>query len=178
MKTKYKVLVIPAFFMILFFQNCGKAPIPQGDALHTGVVEANAPQYNKYSVDGYKTLSLWDVNTHRFLDLNLQTGEILAFEEAGQTTGSRYQLTEAQMTELRSILNSAEICEPIVKPEDLEGRVCTMQYHYPYATLMDQGEEVRLGEKTSGCDIPVDLCGTKAKDLKDWAVSTVSSLYL
>lgn len=171
---KYTVLVVFTFFLVLLFQNCGKVP-SKGDSKSTSGISSNQ-QYNKYSAEGFTTLSLWDYLHNRFLDLNLNTGEIIAFEEAGNIRGETFQLSTEQLAQVKGILQGAEICEPIINIQDLEGRICTMAYRYPYSVLMSQGEEVRLGEKTDGCDVPVDLCGEKADQLQSLTQSIVESL--
>jgi hypothetical protein len=51
-----------------------------------------------------------------------------------------------------------------------------MVYRYPYATMIGQGEEVRLGEQVNGCDAPTDLCADKAAKLQAWSKALVESL--
>lgn len=172
MKKKYSVLGALGFFLVLFFQNCGKAPNSDG-GFPAGV---SAQQYNKYTAEGFSTLSMWDYVRNRFLDLNLETGEVIAFEEAGDVRGESFQLSAEKLSEVKAILQGAEICEPVINPEDREGRLCAMAYRYPYAVFMEQGEEVRLGEKADSCDIPIDLCGEKATQLQSWTKSYVESL--
>ena len=172
---KYTVLGSLGLFMIIFFQNCGKPPSSGNSQELTGINPANQ-QYDKYAVGNPQTLSLWDFKQARFLDLDLATGKMVAFEQGGQVRGDTYQVSEAKMSELNSILANAEICEPIINEKSSEGRICTMEYRYPYATMMGQGDEVRLGEKTNGCDVPTDLCGSKADQLQAWSKALVESL--
>lgn len=172
---KYSVIAVTGFFLVLFFQNCG-APPANMDAETQAGLSPSGQQYNKYSVQEFPTLSLWDFNHNRFLDLDLQSGQMVAYEQGGQVRGETFQLRPQQIEELQSILDSAEICEPIIDPQDREGRMCSMAYRYPYAILLAQGEEVRLGEKADSCDLPVDLCGDKAKILQGWVTKTVNSL--
>jgi hypothetical protein len=177
MKKKYALLSSLAIFMIIFFQNCGKPQQLSNQVSDStvGVISANQ-QFNKYSTEGFSSISLWDFKHYRFLDLNMKTGRMVAFEEAGQVRGETYQLPAEKIAELQVIMQDSEICEPIVKSEDFEGRMCTMAYRYPYAILFEQGEEVRLGEKTDGCDVPVNLCGQKAEQLEVWTKSVVQAL--
>jgi hypothetical protein len=167
-------LAVIGFVLVLSFQNCSQAPQPGGKDVGAG--EASAPTYNKYSVSSYSTLAVWDYVRSQYLDVNLQTGEMVSYAEAGQVRGETFCVPLAQMKELHQILNSAEVCEPIVNSQELAGQVCTMQYRYPYASLVDKSDEVRLGEKTNGCDVPIDLCGDKAQQLKNWTKSIVSNL--
>lgn len=172
---KYSLLGLFSLLLVLTFQNCGQAP----NAWDTKSASAATPsnqQYNKYAVEGYSTLSLYDMVNHRFLDLNLSTGQVVAFEEAGQIRGETYQISDDKLAEVNSILSGAEICEPVIDPSELENRMCTMEYGYPYSILSDKADEVRLGERANGCDIPVDLCGDKAKQLRASVKSIVESL--
>jgi hypothetical protein len=106
----------------------------------------------------------------------MSTGQMTAFEEAGQVQGETYQLSSEKLSELQSIMQGSEVCEPILEAAHFEGRVCTMAYRYPYAVLFEKGLEIRLGEKNDGCDVAVDLCGAKADKLKAWTKSVVESL--
>lgn len=171
---KYTVLGSLALFLVMFFQNCGK-PVSNSSQELAGISPSNQ-QYNKYAVEAPQTLSLWDYLHARFLDIDLATGQMVAYERGGQDRGETFQVPADKMTALRAIMSGAEICEPIFNEKDTEGRVCTMEYRYPYATLSGQGDEVRLGEKTNGCDVPTDLCGEKAQQLKDWSKSLIESL--
>ena len=172
---KYSILGMWCFVLVLFFQNCGKPPGVSESESAIGVV-SSAQQYNKYSLVGFPTLSIWDYQKFRYLDLDLASGQMIAFEQNGQVRGETYQLPEAKLTEVRSLLEGAEVCEPLVNLEDREGRVCSMAYRYPYAILADKGEEIRLGEKTDGCDVPVDLCGDRATQLQSWSRSVIEAL--
>jgi hypothetical protein len=172
---KYTVLASLGLFLMMFFQNCGKPPSGANSQELTGVALPNQ-QYNKYEVGSPQKISLWDFNHARFLDLDLKSGQMVAYEQGGQMRGETFQVSPERMSELQGILNGAEICEPIVSAKSSEDQMCAMVYRYPYATMMGQGDEVRLGEATSGCDIPTDLCGEKAKQLQSWSKSLVDSL--
>lgn len=172
---KYSVLVSLAAFLIIFFQNCGKAPSVDNNGEVAGVGQANQ-QYNKYEVGSFATLSLWDFLKSRFLDVDVNSGVITAFEQGGQVKGATYQLGADKLNELKAILLGAEICEPVAEQKVSEDMMCTMVYTYPYATLVGGQDQVKLGEKVNGCDKPVDLCGQKAEALKAWAKVVVESL--
>lgn len=167
--SKFSVLVV-LVLMIASFQNCGK--VQQTD------IASNSPspntQYNKFSVEEYKVLSLWDYKRMQYLDIDLKSGEIKVFQEAGQAAGPTYQLNDAELAVAQATLASSQICEPVVRVET--GEACTMSYRYPYAILVDKGDEVRLGEMTTGCDIPVDLCDDKAAQMKSWSSHIVEHL--
>jgi hypothetical protein len=175
---KYSAFGAAIFCLVLLFQNCGKAPsvtLDNGTTTNTGV-SSGAQIYNKFSAESFSTLSLWDFVRNRYLDLDIKTGQVAAFEEAGQVRGESFTLPPERMTELHGILAGAEVCEPVVDDAVLKDQVCTMAYRYPYATLVERGEEVKLGEKTDGCDIPVDLCDSKAEQLQKWTRSVVEAL--
>jgi hypothetical protein len=171
---KYTVLGSLALFMIIFFQNCGKPPADSASQELAGVTRNQ--QYSKYSVGNFQTLSMWDFIHARFLDLDMASGKISAFDPGGNPTGQSYQLSAEQSSKLQSILSGAEVCLPVPEDKASEDQMCTMVYRYPYATMIGQGQEVRLGEETNGCDAPVDLCGDKAKQLQAWSKSLVESL--
>ncbi len=171
-------LAVIGFVMLLSFQNCGKPPGNGSSSSETPATISEAPAFNKLSIQSYTTLAVWDYLRSQYLDVNLQTGEMISFAEAGQIRGLTYCVAPARMDELRKILSAAEICEPLVRTSEVPGQVCTMQYRYPYASLVEKTGEMRLGEKTSGCDIPIDLCGEKAVLLKNWTKVIVSNLDL
>ncbi len=172
---KYTMLGISGFFLIFFFQNCGAPPATTDSPHSAGVISSNQ-QFNKYAVDDFPVLSMWDYKQLRYLDLDLSTGQMVAYEENGQTRGDSFQLPAEKLSELKTLLQSAEVCEPIVNLEERANRMCTMAYTYPYAILSDKAGEIRLGEKTDGCDVPVDLCGEKAAQLLTFTQSIVESL--
>lgn len=167
--SKFSVLVI-LVLMIASFQNCGKV---QKADISSSSPSTNT-QYNKFSVEEYKVLSLWDYKRMQYLDVDLRTGEIKVFEEAGQASGPTYQLKSEELAVAQATLASAQICEPVVRVET--GEVCSMSYRYPYAILVDKGDEVRLGEMNTGCDIPIDLCDDKGAQLKSWSSHIVEHL--
>lgn len=172
---KYTVLGVAGLFLVIFFQNCGKVPESADTSTQVGVVSPNQ-QYNKYAMEDFPILSLWDYKLHRYLDLDLKTGRMVSYEENGQVRGDVLQLPSERLTEVQGILQGAEICEPLVDLEARQDRMCTMIYSYPYAILSSKTDEVRLGERTDGCDVPVDLCGSKSELLREFTRSVVESL--
>jgi hypothetical protein len=173
---KYTVMLSLGLFLVMFFQNCGKPPSSGTSQEVTGVTPSAPQQYNKYSIGPFQTLSVWDFKKARFLDIDMATGQMVAYEEGGQVRGQTYQLTNAQLTDLKAIINGAEICEPVIDSKSSADQMCTMVYRYPYATMIGQGEEVRLGEQVNGCDVPTDLCADKAAQLQAWSKALVESL--
>ncbi len=173
---KYTVLGSLGLFMIIFFQNCGKPPAESVSQELSGVAPRANQQYNKYSIGTFQTLSMWDFKRARFLDLDVASGQISAFDPAGNALNQSFQLTAEQSSSLQGILSGAEVCVPVTEDKASEDQMCTMVYRYPYATMIGQGQEVRLGEETNGCDAPTDLCGDKAKQLQAWSKALVESL--
>jgi hypothetical protein len=171
MKTKYSVLLSLAAFMIIFFQNCGKPPTVSSN----GDSSTPSQTFNKYEVNGFQTISVWDEPKQRFLDVDINSGSVQAFEQAGRVPGATYQLGDIELSQLKSILQKAEVCEPLAQ-EHQKNMACTMIYVYPYATLVSPNQQMKLGEKMSGCDIPVDLCGDKSAQLKAWSQGVVEGL--
>ncbi len=167
--SKFSVIVV-LVLMVASFQNCGK--VQQADIPSSSSTKNT--QYNKFSVEEYNVVSLWDYKRIQYLDIDLKTGQIKVFQEAGQSSGPTYQLKAEELAAAQAILASAQICEPVVRFE--QGEACSMIYRYPYAILVDRGDEVRLGEMNSGCDIPVDLCDDKASQMKSWSSHIVEHL--
>jgi hypothetical protein len=172
--NKIPALVI-LVLMIASFQNCGKVQQSDISSTDQSAKDKAQTQYNKFSIDGYNILSIWDYKRLQYLDIDLKTGIIKVFAEAGQVPGPSMQLNSDELALVKSILNQGEVCEPVVQLP-AEGQVCSMLYRYPYAILVDKGDEIRLGEMTSGCDVPVDLCEQKSSQLRDWSSRIVEHL--
>lgn len=168
---KFSILVLMVA-MIASFQNCGK--VQQVEMATT----SNTPtslQYNKFSIADYKTYSIWDYQRSQFLDVNLETGEVRVFQEAGNASGPVMWLKDDVLAVAKTTLASAEVCEPVVDISTGEQN-CTQMYRYPYAILVNKGDEIRLGEMNNGCDVPVDLCGSKSDEMKQWSSRIVENL--
>lgn len=145
--------------VMMAFQNCGKA----GDTAFTsGDLSSTAPM-NKIRADQFSSLVMTDASTAEFLEVNLNNGLINAYDDRGIATGERYCLGERDRLQLDELLKGADVCEPVAQPD---GENCMMVYQYPYASLKSASQEIRLGEKRHGCEIPVDLCGERAAQLK------------
>ncbi len=175
MKKQYSIVIGLAAFLVVFFQNCGKPPASQSSGESSGVTSVDQ-KFNKYQVAGLNTVAVWDDSKQRFLDVDLSNGSVQAYEQAGRVAGATYQLSNEQLVSLKGILQQAEVCEPVEKSAQQKDIACTMVYVYPYATLVSQNQQTKLGEQTSGCDVPVDLCDDKSNQLKDWSKSLVDSL--
>lgn len=172
--NKISTLVV-LVLMIASFQNCGKVQQADISSSQKAAADSTVPQFNKFSIEGYGILSLWDYKRLQYLDIELRTGVIKVYEEAGQSPGPTMQLKKEELDFAKAILASAQVCEPIVQLPP-EGQNCSMIYRYPYAILVDRGDEIRLGEMTNGCDVPVDLCEQKAEQLKQWSSRIVEHL--
>jgi hypothetical protein len=101
--------------------------------------------------------------------VNIADGKIQAFDMNNIKLNYNFCLSDGDKSELINILQTGQICEP--NPEgDLssqEDRVCTMNYVMPYAKLnFSNHSSFSLGERSSGCDIPTDLCGDHSTLLK------------
>lgn len=96
------------------------------------------------------------------LEIDVKTGVIHVLDQSDEIViGVQYCLSSGEVAELRAILDSSKICE---EKAEVAGQVCTMNYTFPYATLLFSNSELALGESTSGCHKGPDLCGEQ-KDL-------------
>ena len=171
------VVLIASAIVVVSFQNCGK-PQLQNESSIIQPSASETSQFNKFSTEGVKNMTMWDGDRTRFLDLDLGTGVMVAVENYGddQSGSTHYCLSESKKSEINSILQDSEICEPVEKSKSEKNEVCTMIYTYPYAILSADGIEVRLGERTDGCQKPVDLCGAKAQLLKEKVQNLLQNL--
>lgn len=183
-----------ASVLFITFQNC--APPPQSRESSDSPVQKNETRFNKILANEFSILSLWESGCDesctitelrqsqpQYLDIIIQSdnskkiGFIETWPLDQRLLHSKYCLAAEKLEALKEILGGAEVCEPILPDNYFDGRVCTMSYTNPYALLKaDQQSQVSLGEKTSGCDIPIDLCGAKATQLKQWRNSVVGHL--
>lgn len=155
--------------VMMAFQNCAKTS-DLVDVSSGQVIESS--DMNKIRADQFGSLVLTDIENARSLDVDLANGEVRSFDMRGVSTGDRYCMGEQDREQLVEILSAAEVCEPLneAPPE----AACTTVYEFPYAQLRNASQSVNLGEKRSGCDIPVDLCGAKATQLKNLTVALLS----
>ncbi len=178
MVKKVSILIGCAAFMIVFFQNCGKAPSVTSNSSETSGVAGlttNQPQYNSYAISNVSKVSIWDEEKQRFIQIDLDTGDALAMERAGEVPGEKILVTNVELADLKSILSQADVCDPI-KKENSEGKMCSQNYEYPYAKFHGKSQEISLGEKVNSCSVPVDLCGEKASQLKKWSIDFIKAL--
>lgn len=177
--VKKIVFFASLLFVIVSFQNCSQPPESiQQESNQTSVDEKS---FNKYSTDGVQNIVMWDFERQQFLDLNLESGQILPFEQYGSDVSKTAEsvpkcASSEDLAKLNEILQGSSICEPVQSADQFKDRACTMLYEYPYASLLGGGDEVKLGERTSGCDQPVDLCGDKAALLKQFVTTFIQNL--
>jgi len=175
MMKKFAVLAV-LLGVFVSYQNCA----PNSSSLNATPAELTSQipsSYNKIPVQNFQTLSVWDAAHMQFLDVNLTSGKIAAFSDAGQTAGGNYCLTPAKLQAVQAILSSAVICVPVVDPQQLANQVCAMDYTYPYANLIGSGSvQYHLGEKSDSCEAPTDLCGNAAGNLKSWSNDLLANL--
>lgn len=171
--NKAKISAILVFFLTLFwFQNCGQ--VKKDDTLGSSINVLETSRESTSSVDTNNLKSMTyqfietqeqdrgggriiEVPTTQIMTINLQQGTY-----SFQGSDEQYCLNNADKSEIQSILSSASICE--TKPENSE-TVCAEIYKVPYATLVYENDEIRLGEGTSSCHL-VDLCESYPQMLK------------
>jgi len=164
-------LVVGGFLLILSFQNCQKASV-QNVASDT----SKSFDYQKSSTASFQTLQMWDYDQGRTVDVDVSSGKMSVYLNYGADRGADYCLSDSERQQLQSILASAEVCQPVLPAEQYTNQECTQLYRYPYAVLVDQGTEVRLGEMTNGCDVPTDLCGANAAALQNYVQGVLQTL--
>ncbi len=167
-------MVLGGFLLVLSFQNCQQSKLP-GDT-QSSTSPANSQEYQKSSTSGFPTLQLWDYDKGKTIDVDVSTGKMSVFLNYGNDRADDLCLNESERDQLQKILSAAEVCKPVLAPEVFLDKQCTQLYRYPYAILVDRGTELRLGEKTNGCDVPTDLCGTQSQVLKDFVQHVLTTL--
>lgn len=172
---KFAVLVV-LLGVFVSYQNCS----PGNGLSQSSPAELTTQtptSYNQVSVQSSPSLSVWDSSHGQFLDVDLLSGKISAFVDGGQSAGGNYCLTPALQQSLQQILSGAQICIPVVDPQQYASQVCAMVYAEPYASLVgSDSKQYNLGEKNDSCEIPVDLCGSASGALKAWSASLISQL--
>lgn len=172
---KFSVL-LGLFILIVSFQNCAQRRVDLEQSDTSGLPSNKSTgEVIEMPITEVKKVVLWDSSGMQFLDLDLSNGRMTAFEEGGTVLGKNYCLSSNELSEVKTILLNASVCEPRLDPQ-LKDQVCTMLYQYPYASIDTGKNEYRLGEMTSGCDLPTDLCGDKASMLKNFVSSVISTL--
>lgn len=170
---KKYIALAGVMLMILSFQNCAQRNVAldsSADSAASGIGMDVTPAKNLNKV------VIWNPDKQQYIDVSLETGKMVAFEEFGQVRGDKFCLTQSELSELQTILQNSSICEPKVSLEAAKDQVCTEIYKYPYASLVQGSREFRLGEMNSGCDKPVDLCGDNAAMLKNFSTAILKNL--
>lgn len=155
--------------VMMAFQNCGKNH--EMAALPASEITPPSP-VTKIKADEFNSLVMTDPATARFLELDLASGKINGFDDRGISTGEHFCLGERDRLQIDELLLNAEVCQPTV--QSAQGENCMMVYQYPYAQLKNANTEINLGEKHNGCEIPTDICGSKAANLKSLVAALVS----
>jgi hypothetical protein len=169
--------LVGVFVLVISFQNCSQhnANLSESESSLNPQKkgESNIIETPIYEV---KKLVLWNSSKMQFLDLDVSTGKMTAFEEGGTVLGDQYCLSANELSEVKTILLNSSVCETALDYEQMKDQVCTMLYKYPYASIDTGKNEFRLGEQTSGCDIPADLCGDKSQMLKNFVAMVINTL--
>jgi hypothetical protein len=162
---KSMLLVSGLGALVMFFQNCAPPMKPARDAISGGEVQelpADSADFRKLDTDSFDTITL--MNEEESIDVNLQDGRADAF--VGSQRRGSYCFTAEDLSQVRAIIASAQVCEPMQPYAQVEGSMCTMIYGYAYAGLKKGSQRLMLGEKFNGCHIPTDLCGGSGQNLK------------
>ena len=164
--------------LVLSFQNCSQPGIaPEGELISQN---SNSPQ--KVALDSAEQMIV--INNSKLSGLSdeaysidLSNGMVIpgSLEGVGLPSSKSFCATQEQIEELKVLLSSSEVCVPPVNVVD-ENQVCTLEYQYPYATLMSDQLELKLGEKRGGCEQPVDLCGQQKELLRGWISHLLTQL--
>ena len=172
MKKKW-IFILSSLVLILSFQNCQKSELnnvrPEAANL------SDVTSYNKTSASDTSIVQVWDYDQGRTLDVDVSNGRIAVYLNYGSDRAQDICLTDSEKQELQALLSSAEVCEPVLPADHFLNRQCTMNYRYPYAVLVQGSDQIKLGEMTSGCDVPTDLCGNKAQELQNFAQHLLAS---
>jgi hypothetical protein len=172
-------VILGLFIMIVSFQNCAQQKVDLAGIYSVGTpVNKGSEDVQETPIEEIKKVVLWDPSNKQFLDLDIDSGKMIAFEEGGTVLGKNYCLSEPELVEVKTILLNSSICEKRLDIAAAKDQVCTMLYRYPYASIDTGKNEYRLGEMTSGCDQPMDLCGDKSLMLKNFIAGVVSQLSL
>jgi hypothetical protein len=110
--------------------------------------------------------------------INLADGRIQSFDVNSKKLNFNFCLTNNDRVALENILHTAQICEPNSEKSGEQGdRFCTMEYVMPYAKLNFPSHiAYALGERNSGCDIPIDLCGDHSALLRGFVRSLLLNI--
>lgn len=167
--------------LVVSFQNCSQPGVGTGSQLNPDNIK-ESDSSEKVALE--KAEQIIVLNNQKLSGLsdqaysvNLENGSIVpgSLEPGGSPSIKTYCATSEQIDELKALLSASEVCIPPEKVID-ENQICTMEYKYPYATLSSDKLELKLGEQSGGCDVPVDLCGQQKDLLRGWISHLLSEL--
>lgn len=160
------IVLIGGVLLVFSFQNCQKSNLNLESS--PAVQNSKNVEYNKSSAADYSVLQLWDYENGKTFDLDLASGRVAAYADFGSNREQDLCFTPELRDELAQIMKDSEVCQPVFAEDYFKDRICTQNYRYPYAVLVHGGDQVKLGEETSGCDIATDLCADKAEQLQQF----------
>jgi hypothetical protein len=182
-----------AFCLVIGFQNCSPqklsdvntsnslnnpaeiTPSEKIDVSQTEILEVPESAYLEAQLQGdIQQLKPSSTFATHHLEIDVKTGVIHVLDQNNDIlSGVQYCLSASEVAELRTILDSSNICE---EKAEVEGQLCTMNYTYPYATLHLPNSELALGESTSGCHKGPDLCGEQRDMLQGFLAHVQNQL--
>lgn len=163
-------LIVGLAALIVSFQNCSSP-----EQMVNMQMNDEGLIYDKIKTMPVEEISFWDHERGLRLDVNLNNGHMVAFEDMGVVRADTYCLSETELDQLIEILYDSEVCAP----QNLlaEGEVCSQQYvDPPYASLRLSNQEINLGERVTPCNAPADLCGDKGILLRNYVLGALRGL--
>lgn len=183
-----------AFCLVVGFQNCSRnqlsdggganslsnpalvTPVEKVDVSQTEILEVPESAYLESQLQSDITQSKpTSTFSSHHLEIDVKTGVIHVVDQNNEViSGVQYCLSSSEVNELRSILDTAKVCEDkAVVDENLN---CTMDYKFPYAKLHFPDSELSLGESMSGCHKGPDLCGEQKDMLQGFLAHVQNNL--
>lgn len=188
---KIFMLFYASLAMIGSFQNCAQSKVGNGNELIPGTMapvenldssESKNPKLISVDLKNASSLDLQlnslfsknNRNERPRLLINMFNGEMRQVNLEGQVVSQiRLCLLQEELSELTTIINTAEVCTSDSKVNS--DAVCTLEYIYPYAKVhLSSNEIINLGEKPGGCGNVLDLCEEHKKALNGF-ISYLSS---
>jgi len=183
-----------AFCLVVGFQNCSRnqlsdnlgsnalsnptevTPVEKVDVSQAEMLEVPESAYleTQLQSDIIKSKPTSTFSSHR-LEIDVKTGVVHVIDQNNEmVTGVQYCLSSSDVNEMRSILDSAKVCEDkAVVNQDMN---CTAEYKFPYAKLHFADLELPLGESMSGCHRGPDLCGEQRDMLQGFLAHVQKNL--
>jgi hypothetical protein len=127
-------------------------------------------------------MKVFDSDNSRFLEINMIDGEILTVEQFGENQADDiYCLPPKELTAVKNIVISAQYCQSegadaSTQSEMQKPELCAQVYTFPYAILVKEANEIRLGEMHTSCDTTVDLCADRGAALRKFTAELVTNL--